>query len=91
MVGAARAAADDGHAELAITVLRALKSKDRSAAATELVGSQALAAEVLRQWGAAEDTAREQEARWPALQQLLIGISASHKQLQTAAADRPSE
>jgi hypothetical protein len=88
MAGAARAAAKAGHAELAITVLRALKLRDSSAAAAEVVGSQALAAEVLRQWGAAEDTAREKQARWPALQQLLIGISASHQQLRAAAADK---
>lgn len=46
-----------------------------------------MAAEALKQWAAAESTAREQEARWPALQQLLIGICATHQELRMAAAD----
>jgi hypothetical protein len=85
---ASRAAANAGHAELAGVVLRALKSRDSSVAARELIGlrDESFAAEVPRQWGAASDTAREQQAWWPALQQLLIGISSAHQQLRTAAA-----
>jgi ankyrin repeat protein len=86
MTNAAKAAATAGHAELANVMLRAVMARDIRAAA-QLLGEEALAANVLRQLQAAEANVREQEARWPALQQLLIGIAGSHQQLQAAAAD----
>jgi ankyrin repeat protein len=74
MAGAAVAAAAAGHAELAIVVLKALMSRDEPAAAAELAGEQSLAAEVLRLWEAADDTIKQEEARWPDLQQLLMAF-----------------
>jgi ankyrin repeat protein len=85
MAGAARAAAAAGHTELAIMVVKALMSRDSSAAAAELADPP-LAAEVLRSWEAAEASVQQQEARWPALQELVIGIAGAHQQLPTAAA-----
>lgn len=85
--GAAKVANDSGHADLAIALLRALMSRDKAAAVTELKGQQSLAAEVLKQWQASDDAARGLEARWPALQHLLLGIIATQKQLRAAAAD----
>jgi hypothetical protein len=90
MSGAAGTAAEQGHAELAVMVLKALMSRDLGAAAIELAGQQSLAAEVLRQCQAIEDAVRQQEARWPALQQLLIGIATAHQQLRAAAVDIPA-
>lgn len=93
MAGAARAAAAAGHVELGVVVLEALMARAQdgaaaaAAAARDLTGQQSLADEVLRLWQAAEDRLREQEARRPALQQLLNGICATHRQLQVAAAD----
>jgi ankyrin repeat protein len=87
MLGAAGAAAAAGHTEPAVLVLQALMSRDGLTAAAELAGQQPLAAEVLRQWEAAEGLVRQLEARWPALRQLLIGVLTTHKQLQAAAAD----
>jgi hypothetical protein len=49
-----------------------------------VAADQSVAVEVLRQWQAAEASIREWQARWPALQQLLVGICATHKQLQAA-------
>jgi ankyrin repeat protein len=85
MTGAAKAAATAGHAELAHVVLGAVIARDMAAAAP-LLEEQALAAQVLKQWQAAEANVREQEARWPALQQLLVGIAGAHQQLQAASA-----
>jgi ankyrin repeat protein len=78
-----------GHAELAVTILQALMSRDIPAAAAELAqtGRHSLARNVLSQWQAAEEAEKEQEARWPALQQLLVGIATAHQQLREAAAD----
>lgn len=45
-----------------------------------------MAAEVLVQWQAAEDAVRQQEARWPALQELMIHIALTREQLQVEAA-----
>jgi hypothetical protein len=83
---AAKAAAAAGHADLAVAVLKALKSRDRNAAEAALA-NQSLAAVMLRQWEADQELLRQQEARWPALQHLLIGVSAAHQQLRAAAAD----
>jgi hypothetical protein len=77
MTGAAKAAATAGHAELGHVVLRAVTARDMAAAAL-LLEEQALAAEVLKQWQAAEANVREQEARWPALQQLMVGVASAH-------------
>lgn len=44
-----------------------------------------MAAEVLVQWQAAEDAVRQQEARWPALQELMIHIALTREQLQVGA------
>jgi hypothetical protein len=66
-------------------VLKVLMLRDSSAAAAQMVGQQSLAAEVLRQWQATDKVARELEGRWPALQQLLIGILSTQQQLQEAA------
>jgi hypothetical protein len=84
--GAARTAAKAGHAELAKIVLRAVMARDMAAVA-ELLDEPTLAAEVLRQWQAAEANVREQEARWPALQQLLVGVAGAHQQLRAATAE----
>lgn len=78
---AAKAAAASGHAELAAVVLKALVSQDMSAAVPAVADEQLFAAGVLRQWQAAEASIRELQARWPALQHLLVGICATHKQL----------
>jgi hypothetical protein len=51
------------------------------------VANQSVAAAVLGLWEAAEAIIREEEARWPALQQLMIGIAETHHQLQLAEAD----
>lgn len=86
---AARAAAECGHAALAIMTLKAMGPEDgpsRMTAATVL-GQQSVAVEVLRQLEAADGTIRELAAPGPALQELLIGIAATHQQLQSAAAD----
>lgn len=45
-----------------------------------------MAAEVLVQWQAAEEAVRQQEARWPALQELMIHIALTREQLQVGAA-----
>jgi hypothetical protein len=45
-----------------------------------------MATEVVRQWKAAEDVIRQQEAWWPALQQLLFGVCLAHQQLREHAA-----
>jgi hypothetical protein len=87
MASAAREASAAGHAELTIVVLKALISRDRSAAAGALGGQQALAADVLRLWQLSADAVRQQEARWPALQQLLLNIAFSHQHLQASAGD----
>jgi TolA-binding protein len=59
--------------------------------AAELVTYQrnhyVLAAEVFRQWQAAEGRVRELEDCWPALQQLLVDILATQQQLQAASTD----
>lgn len=44
-----------------------------------------MAAEVLVQWQAAEEAVRQQEARWPALQELMIHIALTREQLQVGA------
>jgi hypothetical protein len=91
LADAAGAAAATGHAEEAIMLFKALMAQDVQATQRKLnsyqPGGLALAAEVLRQWQTAGCTATELEARWPALQQLLVGILATHKQLQAASAD----
>lgn len=88
MTSAGEAAASEGHAELAFEVLKAVMVRDM-AAATRLFIEEAdtLGAEVMRQWQAAAATVREHEARWPALQGLLVGIAGAHQQLQAATAD----
>jgi hypothetical protein len=96
IVGAARAAAAAGRVQSAVAALRGVMTRDMSAAAAELA-NPSVAAEVLRQWEAAAGAAREQEARlrdsiaeqearWPALQQLLVGIATSNQQLRAATA-----
>lgn len=75
-----------GACELAVVVLQALLVHDKAAAAAVLA-DQSLAAGVLAHWQAAVSTLREQEARWPALQGLVMGLAATHQQLQAAAAD----
>jgi hypothetical protein len=52
-----------------------------------VLADQSVAAAVLGLWETAEATIREEEARWPALQQLMIGIAETHRQLQLAEAD----
>jgi hypothetical protein len=87
MAGAAEAAAASGHADLAILVLRSLMARNMPAALAALAG-QALATEVLGLWQAAEEAAeeaiRESEAKWPAVQELLVSIATTHQQLQAA-------
>jgi hypothetical protein len=83
--GVARAAASYEYFETAIMVLRALMARDRLAAAAELADGASLAAEVLQRWHAAEVTAGEMAACWPALQHLLVGIGATYKQLKGSA------
>lgn len=96
MVGAARAAAAGGHADLAMLVFKALLARDTSAAKAVLA-DQAVAGVVLgeRQQREArvrelQDTVRQLEARWPDMQRemqhLLVGIACKHKQLQESQA-----
>jgi hypothetical protein len=85
MAGAAKAAAAEGHTELAFVVLEALMARDWSTA-TSVLAHESVAAEVLVRWQAAEATIREEEARWLELQQLLLGIAQTHQQLRAAAA-----
>lgn len=87
MAGAARAAQAAGHAELAIMLFNALRSRDRALAAAELALCPTLIPEVLMQLQAAEDSVSEHEARWPALQQLVVGMATTHQELRAAAAD----
>jgi ankyrin repeat protein len=88
--GAARAAAEAGHAQLAVVLLEALMLRGKQTTAAHLLAHwpsrYTLAAGLFRQWWAAEGLVRELEARWPALQQLLVGIIATQKQLQAAPA-----
>jgi hypothetical protein len=89
-VDAARFAEGSGHTELAAVVMRDLLSRDGAETAAEKVanlGDPLLVALLMRQWQAAEGRAREAEARWPACQQLLIGVATAHQQLRGAAAD----
>jgi hypothetical protein len=85
MVSAAAAAAGAGHAELAWVLFEALMARDL-AAATAVLANPSVAEEVFVRWQAAEDIIREEEARWPELQQLLVGIAGVHQQLHAAAA-----
>jgi hypothetical protein len=85
MAGAARAAITGGHGELAMVLFNALRSRDKVLAAAELA-DQSLAIEVLMQLQAAEDSVRELEARWPPLQQLVVGVAITHQELRAAAA-----
>jgi ankyrin repeat protein len=81
--GAARAAAAAGQGEMAIMVLKALIARDRSAAGAVLA-DPAVSAEVMRRWQAAEFAVQELRGRWPALQGLLVGFAATHKQLRAS-------
>lgn len=81
MAGAAEAAAAAGHVDVAILVLKALRDCDMPAAAAVVAG-QAVAAEVIRQWQAAEDAVTELEGQWPAVQELIVSIATAHQQLQ---------
>jgi hypothetical protein len=86
VTGAAQEAAAAGHAELAIQLLKAVVSQIEPApaeAAAAVLANQSVATGVLDLWEAAECTIREEEARWPALQQLVIGIASTHQQLQS--------
>lgn len=86
MAGAAKAAAARGHTDLAIAIMKVLIARDGPTAdATAMLARQPVASKVLRLWQAAEDTVREEEARWSELQQLLLGIAGTHQQLQAAA------
>jgi hypothetical protein len=74
-----------------------LMARDSAAAAAALYADQSLAAivladvsvaaEVLGLWQAAEDTTRELEARWPEVQELMVGVASTHQQVQAAAAE----
>lgn len=87
LVGTAAAAAAVGHTEVAVVLLRALMVRDREAAAVEVAKSRSLATEVLRLLQEAEDRLKEQEARWPVLQQLLVGAATAHQQLRNASVE----
>lgn len=86
MAGQIRAAVLAGRSDVAIVVLKALVSRDRLSAAAVLASRQSVATAVLRQWRADERVIRKQEAQWPALQQLLIGMCLAHQQLREDAA-----
>jgi hypothetical protein len=51
-----------------------------------VLANKAVGAEVLVRWEAAEAIIREEGARWPELQQLLLGVARTHQQLRSAAA-----
>jgi hypothetical protein len=72
--------------QLAMDLLKALMSRDMDAAAAELARHPSLAGSVLQQWQAAEGAVRQEEARWPALQQRMVGVALAHQQLRAAAA-----
>lgn len=94
---AARAATAAGHNGLAVVLFETLMARDSAAAAAALYADQSLAAivladvsvaaEVLGLWQAAEDTTRELEARWPEVQELMVGVASTHQQVQAAAAE----
>jgi hypothetical protein len=88
LAGAAQAAAAAGHTELAIVLLKSVVAQDSPAPATAaaVLIDQSVASGVLELWEAAESAIREEEARWPELQQLVIGIARTHQQLQSVAA-----
>jgi hypothetical protein len=88
MVDAAETAASEGHVKLAFLLFEALMARDWTAA-TEVLAEQSVAEEVFVRWQAAEDIIREEEARWPELQQLLIEIAGTHQQLQLASRQQP--
>mgnify|MGYP001806847916 CR=1 FL=1 len=92
LANAADAAAAAGHAELAVMLLQTLVAQDGPvpAAAIAVLAKQPVAAVVLGLWEAAEGAIREEEERWPKLQQLMIGIAGTHQQLQLAKADSVS-
>jgi ankyrin repeat protein len=89
MIFAGRDAAAARHAELAIMLVKALNTRDNASAAAAAFTAwpRSLGVDVLRQWQTADEKAKELEGRWPALQQLLMGVLTTHRQLQAAAAD----
>lgn len=91
--GAAAAAAAAGHMELAIMVLEALCARDSPATVAAELQEPALGLGVLGQWEASESAVQEEEARWPAFQEFVIGVAgvtAVHQQVQEAAGNTTS-
>lgn len=76
--GAAAAAAAAGHMELAIMVLEALCARDSPATVAAEFQEPALGLGVLGQWEASESAVQEEEARWPAFQEIRDWCCRSH-------------
>lgn len=91
MAYAGGVAAANGHADIAAVVVKGLWVRDRYAAAAPCLAQQPVADAVLGQWLAAEDAVRvleqQQEAQWPAQQQVMIQIARMHQELQAETAD----
>jgi hypothetical protein len=91
MAYAGGVAAANGHADIAAVVVKGLWVRDGYAAAAPCLAQQPVADAVLGQWLAAEDAVKvleqQQEAQWPAQQQVMIQIARMHQELQAETAD----
>lgn len=88
MKRAIQAAVNKRRASTAACIMRVLLGRDMSAAVSILEGrDRPLARDVLRLWQVDINAVQNSEQQRLAMQQLVVGVAATHKQLQQATAD----